>query len=72
MDIKFLSAAIAIGVTGFGGAIGIAMLGSKALESIARQPEAANTLRTTMVIAIAFVEAVVLYALVIAFMILAK
>jgi F0F1-type ATP synthase membrane subunit c/vacuolar-type H+-ATPase subunit K len=39
---------------------------------MARQPEQSGNIRATMIIAIAFIEASVLYALVISFMILAK
>lgn len=67
-----LSAAIVMGVAGFGAAIGIALIGSKAVESMARQPEASPNIRIAMIIAIAFVESIALYALVVAFMLLSK
>jgi len=67
-----LSAGIAIGLAGLGAAIGIGMIGSKSVESMARQPEATPNIRITMLIAVAFVESIALYALVIAFMLLAK
>lgn len=67
-----LSAAIVMSVTGFGAAIGIALIGSKAVEGMARQPEASPNIRVTMIIAIAFVESIALYALVVAFMLLSK
>lgn len=68
----YLGAGLAIGMAGLGAAIGIGVLAGKALEGMSRQPEAANSIRTTMVIAIAFVEAIALYALVVAFMLLGK
>lgn len=68
--ILHLSAAICIAIAGTAGAISIGMLGSKSVESIARQPEASSEIRTTMILAIAFIEATVLYALVVSFIIL--
>jgi F-type H+-transporting ATPase subunit c len=68
----YLGAGIAIGMVGLGAALGIGMLAGKGLEGMARQPEAANNIRTTMIIAIAFVEAIALYALVVSFMLIGK
>ena len=68
----YISAGLAIGLAGLGAGIGIGLVGAKAVESMARQPEAAPNVRTTMIIAIAFVESIALYALVVAFMLLAK
>lgn len=72
MNLHFFAAAFAISFAGIAGAFAIGNLASKTVESIARQPEASNELRTTMIIAIAFIEATVLYSLVISFMILAQ
>jgi F-type H+-transporting ATPase subunit c len=63
-----------IGVLGYGlGAlgpgIGLGYLIGKALEGIARQPEAAGQVRTTMFIGLAFVEALALIGFVLAFLI---
>jgi F-type H+-transporting ATPase subunit c len=63
-----------IGVLGYGlGAlgpgIGLGFLIGKALEGIARQPEAAGQVRTTMFIGLAFVEALALIGFVLAFII---
>jgi F-type H+-transporting ATPase subunit c len=46
------------------------ILVGKALEGMARQPESAGLLRTTMFIGVAFVEALALYALVITFLLI--
>lgn len=70
--LTYLSAGIAIGLAGLGAALGIGFIGSKSVESVARQPEATPNIRITMIIAIAFVESIALYALVVAFMLLAK
>jgi len=68
----YLGAAIAIGMATIGTGIGIGWLASKAMEGMARQPEAAGNIRTSMIIAIAFVEAICLYALVISLILVTK
>ena len=61
-------AGIGAGLSAIGAGIGIGNIGGKALEGMARQPEAASQIQTTMLIAAAFVEAVALFAEVIAFL----
>ena len=63
---KTLAAALAIAIGGIGPAIGIGMIGSKAVEAIGRNPEAANKVQGPMILTAAFAEAVAIYALVIA------
>jgi F-type H+-transporting ATPase subunit c len=70
--LSFLSSGLAIGMAAIGTGLAIGILASKAMEGIARQPEMANTIRTNMIIAIAFIEAIALYALVISFILAAK
>ncbi|MCF7834402.1 MAG: ATP synthase F0 subunit C [Candidatus Pacebacteria bacterium] len=48
-------------------AISIGWIGSKAMESIGRNPEAAGKILVPMLLACAFAEAIAIYALVIAF-----
>ena len=67
-----LGAGIAIGIAALGGAIGIGLMMSKAFESIARQPEITGRIRPLIFVGIAFIEAAVLYALVIAIMLASK
>jgi F-type H+-transporting ATPase subunit c len=55
------------GVGAVGPGIGLGILIGKALEGIARQPEAAALVRTTMFIGLAFVEALALFGFVLAF-----
>jgi F-type H+-transporting ATPase subunit c len=55
------------GVGAVGPGIGLGILIGKALEGIARQPEAATMVRTTMFIGLAFVEALALFGFVLAF-----
>ena len=62
---KLFATAIAIGVGAIGPAIAIGNIGGKAMESLGRNPEAESAIRTTMILAIAFAEAVAIYALVI-------
>jgi len=66
---KALAMAIAAGVGVFGPGIGIGMLVARALEAIGRNPEAAGKVQATMFIGIAFVEALAIFALVVAFVI---
>jgi F-type H+-transporting ATPase subunit c len=66
---KSLAAAIAIGVGAIGPGLGIGILASKAMESIGRNPEATAKIQTTMILAIAFTEAIAIYALVVALII---
>ncbi len=49
-----------------GAGLGIGMIGQKAMEAIARQPEATNDIRTNMIIVAALVEGVALFAVVVA------
>lgn len=66
---KFMAAGLAMGVGAFGPAIAIGWLGGKAMESIGRNPEAAGAIQTNMILAIAFAEAIGIYALVVAILI---
>ena len=59
-------AAIGAGLAVIGAGIGIGQIGKGAVEGIARQPEAANEIRTNMIVAAALVEAVSLFAVVVA------
>ncbi|MBP7006650.1 MAG: ATP synthase F0 subunit C [Candidatus Pacebacteria bacterium] len=62
-----LAKALAIGLSAIGAAIGIGMIGGKAMESIGRNPEATGKILVPMLIISAFAEAVAIYGLVIAF-----
>lgn len=67
---KMIGAALAIGLGAFGPGIGIGMLVSKGLEAIGRNPEAQPKIQMSMILGIAFAEAIAIYALVISLMIL--
>lgn len=63
---KLLATAIAIAVGALGPGLGIGMIGGKAVEALGRNPEAESAIRTTMILALAFAEAIAIYALVVA------
>lgn len=65
-----LAAAIAIGVGTIGTGLGQGVAVSKAVEGIARQPEAAGTIQTNLIIGLAFIESLCIYALVVALILL--
>lgn len=60
--------AIGYGIAALGPGIGIGILVGKALEGMARQPEATGTIRTNMILGIAFTEALALIGLVAGFL----
>ena len=70
LDLKPLGAAIAIGFGAIGPGIGIGLLAGKALEALGRNPEAGGPIQQNMILGLAFAEAIAIYALVIAILIL--
>ncbi len=67
-----LAAALAIAVSTIFPALGQGKAAAAALESIARQPEAAGQIRSTLIVSMALMEALTIYGLLIAFMLVAK
>jgi len=67
-----IAAALAIGLSTLGPAFAQGKTAAAAMESIARQPEAAGDIRTTMIIGMALMEALTIYGLLISIMILGK
>lgn len=67
-----LAANIGIGIAAFGSAIGQGRMAASAMESIGRNPNSAGQIFVPMIIGLAFIEALTLYALVIAFFLQAK
>ena len=67
IDLVPLAKGLAIGLGDIGPGIGVGLIGSKAMEAIGRNPEAAGKVLVPMLIAAAFAEAIAIYALVIAF-----
>lgn len=64
--VSSIAAAAAIAVGAVAPAVAIGWIGSKGLEAIGRNPEAAAKVQGPMILAIAFAEAIAVYALVIA------
>ena len=65
-----IGAGLCMGIGAIGPAVGEGNAVGKALEGMARQPEAAGTLRTNMIIGCAITETTGIYSLLIAFLIL--
>lgn len=63
--LAFLGAGIGAGLVALGTGLGIGRLADSAMEGTARQPEATNDIRTSMIIAAALIEGVALFGLVI-------
>ncbi len=72
MELLGIAAALAVAIATIGPGIGQGLAASKAMEAIARQPEASGDIRTSLILALAFMEALTIYGLLIAFMILGK
>ena len=66
-SVKFLAKALTIAIGGAMPALAIGLIGSKAMESIGRNPEASDKLFVPMLLGMAFAEAIAIYALVITF-----
>lgn len=67
-----LAAALAIAISTIAPALGQGKTAAAAVESMARQPEVAGDIRTAMILGLALMEALTIYGLLIAFMILGK
>ena len=70
LSMKAIAAAIVVGFVGAAGAIGMAMAISKSAESMARQPEMAGKINSTMMLGIVFIETAIIYALIVAILII--
>ena len=68
-SMRFLATAVVMGMGAIGPALAIGMLAAKAMEAIGRNPEATPKIQTAMILAIAFAEAIAIYALVVALII---
>ena len=75
MDFKFalaLSLPIGLGLAAFGSALGLGRAVGGAMEAIGRQPEASGKILMNMITGCALIEAVTIYVLVFAFMLIGK
>ena len=67
---KAVAAGIVVGLAALGGALAMGMAIAKSVDGISRQPEAENKIRTTLMLGLVFVETVVIYALIVAILII--
>lgn len=67
-----IAAAIAIAVSTIFPALAQGMTAKAAMESIARQPDAAKDIRSSLIVALAMMEALTIYGLLIAFMLISN
>ena len=70
LSILALAAGLGVPIAAFGAALGQGKIGAAALEGIARQPDATGRIQTAMIIALALVESLAIYALLIALILL--
>lgn len=67
---KAKASGFAIGIAALGAAIGMGLAIAKSTDAISRQPEAESKIRTTLMLGLVFIETVVIYALIIAILII--
>ncbi len=65
----YFGAAVGLGLIVVGSALGIGLIGGKALDAIARQPEMKNEIRTLMILSAALIEGVAFFAAVVCLLI---
>jgi F-type H+-transporting ATPase subunit c len=70
VSLSKMGAAFAACIAVIGASLGISRIGCAALESIARQPEAAGDIRSSMILAAALIEGVAMFAVVVCFLVL--
>lgn len=73
MDLTVLAHALAVvgaGLGAVGGGIGIGLIGAKALEAIARQPEEKKEIRTNMILMAALIEGLAFFIAIIALLVI--
>jgi F-type H+-transporting ATPase subunit c len=63
---KLLGAGLAIGLGAIGPGVGVGLVATGALSAMGRNPEVSGELRTNMILGIVFAEAIAIYALVVA------
>lgn len=67
--IKLIAITFVMGIGTIAPAVAIGLIGSRSAEAIGRNPEAASKVQTAMILALAFAEAIAIYALVISLII---
>ena len=63
-------AAVAAGLAAIGGSVGIGLIGAKAMEAIARQPEELKNIRSNMILMAALVEGLAFFCAIIALLVI--
>ncbi|MCL4387486.1 ATP synthase F0 subunit C [Patescibacteria group bacterium] len=63
-----ISGGLIIALGGIGPAIGIGLIGAKAMEAVGRNPEASGKILPAMLLGMAFAEAIAIYSLILAFL----
>ncbi len=69
-QVKGWAAAIVIASVAIAGALSMGLAIAKAIDGIARQPEAEGKIRTTMMLGLVFVETAIIYALIVAILVI--
>ncbi len=72
MSVIAIAAAAVMALGAIGAAIAQGITSKSAMESIARQPDAASQIRSTLIVSLALMEALAIYCLLIAFMLIGK
>ncbi len=67
---KAIAAAVVVGLAAASGAVAMGMAISKSADGISRQPEAEGKIRTMLMLGLVFIETVVIYALIVAILII--
>ncbi len=70
MALVKLAACIGAAIAAIGAGYGIGKIGSSAMDAIARQPEAANSIRTNMIVIAGLIEGVALLAIIVCILVL--
>ncbi len=70
LAVTVVVAGLGLALAAFGGALAQGNMAARAMDSIARQPEAAGRIQTAMLLGLAFIESLVIYCLLIAFILL--
>lgn len=65
-----MGAAFAASIAVFAAALGISKIGMQALDSLARQPEAAGDIRSNMIVSAAFIEGLAFFAIIVGMLVL--
>ena len=68
--VKAIASALAVGLAAAGGAIAMGLAAGKAVDSIARQPEADGKIRTPLMLGLVFIETAIIYALLVVILII--